>query len=199
MADATDFINSLPRELVALEQAAQRLDFDMNSGVRTGALLAMLAASKPAGRFLELGTGVGVGLSWLRQGMDERSRLVTVDTDPRVVEVARQQHGHDSRIRFILEDGESFLAAQEPGSFDLIFADAWPGKFSMLDQTLSLLSPGGLYVIDDLSPQSNWPQGHAGNVEALLSELRSRTDFVRLEMDWCTGLVILVARANEGS
>ena len=37
--------------------------------------------------------------------------------------------------------------------FDLIYADAWPGKFTHLDRALSLLTRGGIYFIDDLLPQ----------------------------------------------
>jgi len=40
---------------------SEELGFTMGSEPRTGALLRTLAASKPGGRFLELGTGTGVG------------------------------------------------------------------------------------------------------------------------------------------
>jgi hypothetical protein len=40
----------------------------------TGLFLRTLAASKPAGRFLELGTGTGVATAWLLDGMDHASR-----------------------------------------------------------------------------------------------------------------------------
>ena len=54
----------------------------MASEPKTGALLAALAASKPGGRLLELGTGTGLGTAWLLSGMDADSHLDTVDTDP---------------------------------------------------------------------------------------------------------------------
>src|SRR5262245_12034152 len=43
--------------------------FGMASEHRVGALLRVLAASRPAGRVLELGTGTGVGAAWLLEGM----------------------------------------------------------------------------------------------------------------------------------
>ena len=67
-------------------------------------------------------------------------------------------------------DGEAFLR-DASGSFDLIYADAWPGKFSHLDEALGLLAAGGFYVIDDLLPQPNWPEGHAPKVPALVDDL----------------------------
>jgi predicted O-methyltransferase YrrM len=51
---------------------------------RAGALLRTLAAFKPAGRLLELGTGTGVGTAWLLAEINGAARLITVDTDPEV-------------------------------------------------------------------------------------------------------------------
>jgi predicted O-methyltransferase YrrM len=55
----------------------------MASEPLVGALLRSLAASKPGGRFLELGTGTGVATAWLLDGMDDRATLVSVDNDAR--------------------------------------------------------------------------------------------------------------------
>jgi hypothetical protein len=41
----------------------------MSCDERTGCLLATLAATRPGGRLLELGTGVGEGTAWLLSGM----------------------------------------------------------------------------------------------------------------------------------
>ena len=30
----------------------------------------------------------------------------------------------------------------------------------MLDEVLDMISPGGLYIVDDMIPQENWPDGH---------------------------------------
>ncbi len=92
--------------------------------------------------------------------MDASSTLETVDTEADLVAVARRHLGSDGRVTFHVVDGAEFLR-QSPKPFDLIYADAWPGKFSHLDEALSLLRAGGIYVIDDLLPQPNWPEGHA--------------------------------------
>jgi predicted O-methyltransferase YrrM len=47
-----------PRELAAIQQATAASGFTMPSEALTGALLRSLAASKPGGRLLELGTGL---------------------------------------------------------------------------------------------------------------------------------------------
>ena len=74
--------------------------------------------------------------------------------------------------------------------FDLIFADTWPGKYRLLDETLALLNPGGLYVIDDMLPQPNWPDGHAANAEALVERLGRLPAFVTTKISWASGLIV---------
>ncbi|RPI41980.1 MAG: methyltransferase domain-containing protein, partial [Betaproteobacteria bacterium] len=137
------------------------LGFDMVSEPRVGALLAALAASKPSGRLLELGTGTGHGTAWLLSGMDANATLDTVDTDASVLALARAHLGTDSRVTFHVADAAQFIERAPQARFDLIFADAWAGKFSHLEPTLALLRPGGIYIVDDLLPQPTWPEGHA--------------------------------------
>ena len=83
--------------------------FTMASEPKVGAMLAVLAASKPGGRFLELGTGTGHGAAWLLSGMDAASTLDTVDTDPEIVAIARRHLGSDPRVTFHVIDGGEFL------------------------------------------------------------------------------------------
>ena len=91
-------------------------------------------------------------------------------------------------------DGAAFLAASAPDTFDLIFADAWAGKFTDLDLALRLLRTGGVYVIDDLLPQPNWPAGHAPKVPALVDHLERLEGFTTTTLEWASGLM-LVARS----
>jgi predicted O-methyltransferase YrrM len=70
----------LPSQYERILAQSHQIGFNMNSDVLTGSLLRTLAASKPAGSFLELGTGCGLGTCWLLDGMDDRSSLISVDT-----------------------------------------------------------------------------------------------------------------------
>lgn len=183
-----------PGALEAIHNDTEELGFTMASEPRTGALLSALAASKPGGRLLELGTGTGVGTAWLLAGMDADARLETVDTDAHVVAVARRHLAMDSRVTFHLMDGIDFIDRCPKDQFDLIYADAWPGKFVHLDETLSLLRVGGLYLIDDLLPQANWPEGHAPRVPALVESLEHRSEFASVKLGWASGLMLVVRR-----
>jgi predicted O-methyltransferase YrrM len=187
-----------PRPLSAILADTARLGFSMASEPKTGALLAVLAATRPGGRLLEIGTGTGIGTAWLLSGMDASARLDTVDTDRAVVAVAQRHLGDDPRVAFRFEDGAAFLGRAEPDTYDLVYADAWPGKFTDLDAALGCLRPGGVYVIDDLLPQSNWPEGHAAKVDALLADLERRRGFAIVRLAWASGLM-LVARQGGSS
>jgi len=181
-----------PDALQRLYADTEQLGFTMASEPKTGALLAVLAASKPGGRLLELGTGTGVGTAWLLAGMDPDSHLDSIDTDARAQAVARRHLEADGRVTFHLADGAEFLTRLPRGQVDLVYADAWPGKFTHLNEALALLRIGGLYVIDDLLPQPNWPEGHASKVDALIADLERRAEFAHVKMSWASGLMILV-------
>jgi predicted O-methyltransferase YrrM len=184
-----------PLALPAILRDTEALGFTLASDPRTGSLLRTLAASKPGGRLLELGTGTGVGTAWLLEGMDARARLETVDEDEAAVAVARKHLGRDARVAFHVMEGAEFLRAQVGQRYDLIFADTWPGKFSDLEAALSLLPPGGLYVIDDLLPQPSWPDGHGVKVPPLIAALESHADLSCTRLAWATGIMIVAKRA----
>lgn len=183
-----------PCQFAALMARTEEMKFNMASEQQTGALLEVLAASKPGGRLLELGTGTGIGTSWLLSGMDETATLVSVETDEGIQSVARDVLGSDPRLSLLLEDGAAFIQRQPENAYDLIFADAMPGKFELLDETLKLVKPGGFYVIDDLLPQANWPEGHGDKVDILIDRLNADARFYMVPIAFSSGVAVLVRR-----
>jgi len=184
-----------PAVLKALEQETTTLGFAMASDPQTGCLLKTLAATKPKGTFLELGTGTGISTAWILDGMDRASTLISIDNDEAVTAIARRHLGHDRRVTFHSVDGAVFLATLRELTCDFIFADTWPGKYTHLDEALRLLKPGGLYIIDDLLPQPSWPAGHAAKVPLLVSALESRNDLVVTKLRWSTGVIVATKKA----
>jgi predicted O-methyltransferase YrrM len=190
---------TLPAALPSVEKKSRDLRFGMASEPLLGALLRVLAASRPGGRILELGTGTGVATTWLLDGMDAHSSLISVDTDARVQRIAADTLGHDKRLTLVTEDGAAFLRKQPPGSFDLVFADAMPGKYEALGEALAVVKPGGFYVVDDMLPQPNWPEGHAGKIPAFLQELATRPDFLIVPLVWASGVVVAARKGPAKS
>ena len=171
---------------------SEEISFTMPSDMYIGTFLKTLISSKPNGNFLELGTGIGLSLSWMIDGMDPQSSLITVDNDAKLITIANQYFSDDKRVSIVCEDGAKWINNYNGNHFDLVFADAWPGKYSEIDEILSLIKVGGFYVIDDMSAQPNWPSGHQENVDGLISYLEKRSDFNLTKMNWSTGLVLAV-------
>lgn len=186
-----------PATLRALQAESEALEFLLASEPFTGALLRILVATKPAAWVLELGTGTGVGTSWLLDGMDRNAHLISVDNDPQCQAVARRFLAGDSRVTFRAVDAAELICDLPHAHFDLIFADAWPGKYTHLDDTLRLLKPRGLYVIDDMLPQADWPEEHRRDAERLSAVLHGRQDLTVSRINWSSGIIVAVKREWE--
>ena len=185
-------IKLLPAGYSDIVKATQEANFSMASDSLTCSLLSTLAASKPAGNFLELGTGTGLATAWILAGMDQGSTLISIDDDRACLSIARRYLGEDSRLQLIEMDGSKWLPTGDALAFDYIFADAWPGKYLLLNETLALLKPGGFYLIDDMLPQPNWPVGHDKKAADLLAQLEARHDLRISQLNWTTGIVVAV-------
>ena len=162
----------------------------MPSDLFTGSILKTLVSSKTNSNILELGTGVGLSLCWMLDGLDSESKLISVDNDPNLSEIATGFFGSDSRLEIVCADGTEWINNYNGAKFDLIFADAWPGKYSDLEATLALLNEGGLYIIDDMLPQDNWPENHQQNVDELIERLEKIQNLTLTKLEWSTGIII---------
>ena len=185
-------IQNVPRSYYAVDRATKEMGFTMPSDILTCSLLKTLAASKPNGKFLELGTGTGLSTAWILDGMDENSTLISIDYDSKLQEIAQKHLGNDTRLSLKCIDGEAWVKENLNQKFDYIFADTWHGKYLMLDEVLEMLNIGGLYIIDDMLPQENWPEGHAEKAMALEKYLEKRTDLKLTKLHWATGIIVAV-------
>ncbi len=183
-----------PEALDSILEETKEMGFGMASDPLVGAFLQVLATSKPRGFFLEIGTGTGAGTAWILSGMSADSTLITVDTDPEAQAIAVQFLGKDDRLELVTVDASEYLASLPGQSFDLVFADAMPGKYEGLDQSLALVKPGGFWIADDLLPQPNWPPGHAARIPDLLEKLAENSEFAMLPLLWGSGVVVAVRK-----
>ena len=188
-----DHINTAyPSAYQDIVEATEASGFSMASDLKTCGLLKTLAASKPGGRFLELGTGTGLSTAWILEGMDKDATLVSVDFDAAYLQIAQTHLVQDSRLQLVHMDAGVWLEANQAERYDYIFADTWHGKYLLLDQTLEMLNPGGWYIIDDMLPQANWPEGHDEKALKLVLDLEARNDLVLTKQAWATGLILAV-------
>jgi predicted O-methyltransferase YrrM len=122
-----------------------------------GKFLHLLARLMRARDILELGTLGGYSTIWLARALDDKGRLVTVESNPKHAEVARGNlalAGLSDRVEFRVGGALEVLpqlAQQGRGPFDLIFIDA--NKSDMpeyFDWALQLSRPGSLIIADNV-------------------------------------------------
>lgn len=184
----------VPDAYFDIVKATKENGFTMPSDILTCSLLRTLSTSKPAGKFLELGTGTGLSTSWILDGMDNDSTIISIDNNETLLHIAKTFLGQDKRLDLIQSDGEEWIKTNIEQKFDYIFADTWHGKYLLLDEVLDMINKGGFYIVDDMLPQPNWPEGHQEKAINFVQYLESRTDIVVTKQHWATGIIIAVKK-----
>jgi predicted O-methyltransferase YrrM len=151
-----------PPAVTRARELAQRLDFGHSCSTGTGRLLATLAASVD-GTVAESGTGCGFGTAWLRSGLRDGSRLVTVERDATRAAAVTEGFAGDPAVTVLTGDW-TLLTGYRP--FVLLFLDGG-GKSDGPDAVADLVAPGGLVVMDDFTPSDGWPPTFQGVPDAL--------------------------------
>lgn len=188
-------IQNKPAVIEKIDADAAEINFGQPSDDLTGVFLRTIVASKPSGNFLELGTGAGRATAWLLEGMSKDAKLISVESEESLIAIAQKHLGHDARLTLICSLGEEVITSLPANSLDIIFADTWPGKYNHLEETLSLVKEGGFYIIDDMLPQPNWPEGHAEKVANLIQTLENDDRFQLVKMNWASGVIVAVKKS----
>ena len=125
-------------------------------------LLAVLAVGKRVG---EAGTAFGEGAAAM--AATARS-VVTVECDPERAAIAEDRLRSLANVELLVGEWQELLPPRAP--FELLFHDAGDFKRAPVESgelVLSLLAPGGLLVVDDmtsgrpeLDPIREWVSGH---------------------------------------
>ena len=97
--------HSKPKFHSEIEALSKEIEFSMPSDLYVGSLLKTLVTSKPKSNLLELGKGTGLSLSWMIDGMDSESRIISVDNDPKLTAIAKSYFGNDERVNIVCADG----------------------------------------------------------------------------------------------
>lgn len=179
----------------AAVELARATGFELSCMPEQGELLRVLARGVGAGTIGETGTGCGVGLAWLASGAHPGARLVSVERDPdRAAGAARVFHGHPAVQ--VLQGQWADLRAFAP--FDLLVLDGGgqgKGAEPPLDPA-EWLRPGGVLVLDDFSPLTEWPPTFGGQVDEArlwwLDHPQLRATQINVSPDHATILAVYV-------
>jgi predicted O-methyltransferase YrrM len=128
----------------------------------TGATLQWLAETVQARAVAEVGTGAGVSGLWLLRGMTNDGVLTTVDDEAENTRAARQTFAEagipTQRTRLITGMPIEVFSRLADTAYDLVFLDGEPREASRyLEESLRLLRPGGLVVIDHVLAEARVP------------------------------------------
>ncbi|HEX5505395.1 MAG TPA: class I SAM-dependent methyltransferase [Thermomicrobiales bacterium] len=153
---ATSEAPPLVRRATAL---AERFGFAQSCTPETGRLLRVLAAQVRDGVVGEMGTGCGVGAAWLASALAPGVSLVTIELDAARATAARELFADVPAVHVLHGDWRELLPH---GPFALLFADGGKAKQHEPDALVAALRPGGLLVLDDLTPVDQWPAAWRG-------------------------------------
>ncbi|GAB3624835.1 class I SAM-dependent methyltransferase [Mariniluteicoccus endophyticus] len=179
-------------EVPALVTKALRASLDQGfieaTRSETGRLLATLAATR-TGTIAECGTGCGVGAAWLRSGAPATTRVVTAELDPTLAAGARDTFA-SSDVEVLAAD---WTELADEGPFSLLFLDADIARTTQVDDVLDLVEPGGIVIIDDLTPCATWPPAHHNGIDVMRLEWLSDARVASMETLVAEDTAVLVA------
>ena len=191
--DTVVFVD-IPESVAAAQDRASKSGFEFSSEAEVGQLMACLANAVPiGGRILEIGTGCGVGLSWIVHGVGSRTdvEVVSVELDPVLADATRSV-GWPSWVSIIEGDGADLVGTI--GSFDLIFPDAPGGKIFKLRKTISTLRPGGLLLVDDMDLTAHEEPELRDGLASVRERLVTHPDLVCAELPVASGVIVATKR-----
>jgi predicted O-methyltransferase YrrM len=192
----SDYPIDTPPVAAFAKDFGEKRGFMMSSEPRTGALLRTLVATKPAGRILEVGAGLGVGAAWLLDGMDAEARLICLEVHQRIGGLCQKFLADDPRVQVIITDATDWLESYDGPPFDFAFVDTTTTKFHRRDSLFKHLADGALFVADDLLPQQSWAPEHPARVEVFRKEILLEPNLVPTLMDWSSGLLVAAYRTK---
>ncbi|OAI05306.1 class I SAM-dependent methyltransferase [Methylomonas methanica] len=123
-----------------------------------GQFMALLVELTGAKKILEIGVFTGYSSTCLALALPPEGRITACDISEEFTHVARRYWIQanvadkiDLRLGPALETLNSLIAAGHAGSYDMAFIDADKANYdSYYEQSLALLRPGGLLVIDNV-------------------------------------------------
>jgi predicted O-methyltransferase YrrM len=159
---AYDGLDDLPHLVAEAVSLARREGFGNSCRPEHGRLLFALAGG--ADVIGETGTGCGVGLAWLASGARPGARLVSIELDPARAAVAADLFQDLPQVTVVQGDWREIGQA---APFDLLVLDGG-GQGKQGSEPADpevLLRPGGMLVLDDLTPAGEWPPMFQGQVD----------------------------------
>ena len=164
---------------------AAALEFENSCTPETGLLLHVLAGMRGRERVGETGTGVGYGAAWIVSALDPEVPFFTAELDDARAAAAAELFSDDEHVQVLTGDWHDVLGPHAP--FDLLFHDGSKRQPELDgEETLQLLAPRGLIVMDDLTPGRSGP-------DAVRDFWLDHPDLAAIELQVSPGEAVIVA------
>lgn len=152
-------ISEIPDLVAKATNIAVEDGFGNSSSIETGRLLYTISAMIKEGTVAEIGTGCGVGASWIISAINSNVKFISIDNDYQKVNICSNLFKEFSNVNIVNGDWKDILPY---GPFELLFADGGKAKEQGPDQLFNALEIGGMIIIDDLTPEDKWPEEWKG-------------------------------------
>jgi predicted O-methyltransferase YrrM len=136
-------------------QLADSIGFTHSCSDETGRLLRLLASQVRVGTIAEIGTGCGVGSAWIAGALFPSVRLVTIELDEIRSSATSRLLARVPAVTVLSGDWHG-LKSFAP--FAMLFADGGKVTENNPAELIEIVQPGGLIIMDDLTPLEQWPR-----------------------------------------
>ncbi len=133
---------------------AEQMGFDCYCSQEAGRLLQLLTSQLQSGVIGEVGTGCGVAAAWIVSALSPGTSFFTVEEDSVGAAAASALFTHMLNVRVIQGDWRDFLCNWR---FGLLYAGSNSARADEPELFIGSLRPGGMIVIDGLTPLNRVP------------------------------------------
>lgn len=148
----------IPELVQAGKLLAKTYDFENSCSDEAGRLLSILTGQITQGKILEIGTGYGVGSSWILSSIAPKVKFITVDNSKEKIDATANHISHN-QAEFICGDWKEVITKRP---FQFIFADAAAAKTIEGELLFNILNIGGMIFMDDFTPEEHFPEEWKG-------------------------------------
>lgn len=148
----------IPDLVQASKILAKRHGFEHSCSDEAGRLLSVLVGQVKQGKILEIGTGYGVGSSWILSAIAPTAQLISVDHSEEKIDQVLKTIQH-SQVEFVYGDWKEVIPK---GPYQFIFADAAAAKSIEGELLIETLDVGGMLLMDDFTPVEHFPEEWKG-------------------------------------
>lgn len=144
----------IPETVQVAKSIAKVKGFTNYCSDEVGRLLSVLVGQIKKGKILEIGTGYGVGSSWILSSIAPTVEFISVDHSKEKIEEVTKIIIHN-QVEFLYGDWKEVISK---APFQFIFADVAAAKTFEGELLFDTLDTRGMLLMDDFTPEEYWPK-----------------------------------------